>query len=170
LFHTIAAKARGLIAALDVIVWAVDPEENSLQSFADYVTGHTEDFFSQAGIACRFKVPVALPQMTLEGKIRHDLLMAVKEALNNIVRHAEATEAEFRMAVEEKELVIEITDNGKGFEGGGGGHGLKNLPARLRKLNGTCAVESRLGGGTAVRMRVPLNGFREGAAANTTFD
>jgi signal transduction histidine kinase len=74
------------------------------------------------------------------------------------------------VAVEEKELVIEITDNGKGFEGGGAGHGLKNLPARLRKLNGTCAVESRLGGGTAVRIRVPLNGFREGAAANTTFD
>jgi signal transduction histidine kinase len=157
LFHTIAGKARTLIAALDVIVWAVDPEDNSLQSFADYVTGHTEDFFSHTDIACRFKVPVAFPQMTLDGRVRHDLLMAVKEALNNIVRHAEATEVEFGMAVEDGRLAIDMTDNGKGFEVGGGGHGLKNLPARLTKLGGTCVVESRVGGGTTVKIRLPLS-------------
>jgi signal transduction histidine kinase len=158
LFQVITNKARGLIAALDVIVWAVDPEDNSLQSLADYLSGYAADFFSHTNQTCRFKVPVAFPQITLEGRVRHDLLMVVKETMNNIVRHAEATEVEFRMAVSNEILEIEITDNGIGFEGvtEKDRHGLKNLPARLKKIGGDCAVESRLGGGTTVKIRLPL--------------
>jgi signal transduction histidine kinase len=156
LFHAIAGKARSLIAALDVIVWAVDPEDNSLQSLADYLSGYAEEFFSNTTVSCRLKVPVAFPQITLEGRVRHDLLLAVKEALNNVVRHSEATEVEFRMAVANGDLEIEIVDNGKGFTGGTEGHGLKNLSTRLLKLGGKCTVESRVGGGTTVQIRLPL--------------
>jgi signal transduction histidine kinase/RNase P/RNase MRP subunit p29 len=159
LFHTIAGKARSLIAALDVIVWAVDPEDNLLQSLADYLTGYAEEFFSNTNIACRFKVPVSFPPVTLDGRVRHDLLLAVKEALNNIVRHAEATDVEFRMEVANGRLEIEITDNGKGFESGSekGRHGLKNLSSRLLMLGGVCTVESRVAGGTVVTIGLPLS-------------
>jgi signal transduction histidine kinase len=156
LFQTIAGKARSLIAALDVIVWAVDPDDNSLQSLGDYLTGYTEEFFSHTNISCRFKVPVAFPQITLNGRVRHDLLLAVKETLNNIVRHAEATEVEFYMVVASGDLEIGIADNGRGFEGSGDGHGLKNLSARLLKLGGTCVVKSCIGGGTTVKIHLPL--------------
>jgi signal transduction histidine kinase len=164
LFQAIGSRARGLIAALDVIVWAVDPEDNSLQSLADYLTGYTTEYFSHTRIACRFKVPVSVPPITLEGRVRHDLLMAVKEALNNVVRHADATELEFRLDVVGGGLEIDIADNGKGIDDGAhsGGHGRKNLSARLNKLGGTCVVEPRAGGGTIVRIRLPL-----GVAART---
>jgi signal transduction histidine kinase len=157
LFQTIAGKARELVVALDVIVWAVDPEDNSLQSLADYLSEYTDDFFSHTNIFCRFKVPVSFPKIVLEGRVRHELLMAVKEALNNVVRHADATEVEFRMVVSGSDLEIEIADNGKGFEvGHHDGHGLKNLSARLIKLAGSFAVESRIGGGTTAKIRLPL--------------
>jgi signal transduction histidine kinase len=157
LFRAIAGKARSLIAALDVIVWAVDPEDNSLQSLADYLSGYTDEFFSHTEIVCRLKVPVSVPNITLEGRVRHDLLMAVKETLNNIVRHAEATEVEFRLAMPEGDLEIEIVDNGKGFDRSErDGHGLKNLSARLLKLGGNYSVESRVDGGTKVIIRLPL--------------
>ena len=158
LFHAIAGKARSLIAALDIIVWAVDPEDNLLQSLGDYLSGYAEEFFSNTNISCRFKVPVSFPAINLEGRVRHDLLMSVKEALNNVVRHSQATEVEFRMAVTNGDLEIEISDNGKGFEGSEkGGHGLKNLSARLLKLGGSCAVESSVAGGTVVKIRLPLS-------------
>jgi signal transduction histidine kinase len=163
LFHSIAGKARSLIAALDVIVWAVDPEDNSLQSLADYLSGYTDDFLSHSNISCRFKVPVTFPTVTLEGRVRHDLLLAVKETLNNIVRHSEATEVEFRMAVVDSRLNIEVADNGKGFEVTGKGHGIKNLSARLEKLGGTCTVASRVGGGTEVKIQLPLTASSEPA-------
>jgi signal transduction histidine kinase len=163
LFQAIGAKARGLISALDVIVWAVDPEDNSLQSLADYLSGYTDDFFSHTNIDCRFKVPVSFPPVTLEGRLRHELLMAVKEGLNNIVRHSEATEVEFRMTLADGCLEIAIADNGKGIEDetGSEGRGLKNLSARLGKMGGNCTVKSRLGGGTIVKFDLPLaeNGY-----------
>jgi signal transduction histidine kinase len=161
LFHTIGAKARSLISALEVIVWAVDPEDNSIQSLADYLTGYTNEFFSHTQIACRFKVPVALPPITLEGRVRHDLLLAVKEALNNVVRHAGATEVEFRLALANDRLEIDIADNGKGIanNAASNGHGLKNLSARLTRLGGTCTIEPRAGGGTIVRIRLPVPGW-----------
>jgi signal transduction histidine kinase len=158
LFQSIGAKARGLVSALDVIVWAVDPEDNSLQSLADYLSGYTAEFFSHTNIACRFKVPVSFPTVTLEGRVRHDLLMAVKEALNNVVRHAEATEVEFRLAMMDGCLEIDIADNGKGIadESSSDGHGLKNLSARLETLGGSCRVEPSAVKGTIVKFRLSL--------------
>lgn len=159
LFRNIAAKARGLIAAMDVIVWAVDPDDNSLQSLADYLSGFAGDFLSHSGLQCRFKIPVVFPTVTLGGQVRHGLLMVVKESLNNVVRHSAATQVEFGMAVGDAMLEIVITDNGKGFNAstGADGHGLRNLPARLQEMGGTCRVHSVPGQGTTVTIRLPLS-------------
>ncbi len=158
LFETIANKARNLIASLDVIVWAVDPTENSLQSLADYLSGYADEFFAHTNIRCRFKVPVAFPSITLDGHIRHELFLSVKEALNNVVRHAGATEVEFQMLVVDNTMDIIIADNGKGFESKyeSGRHGLENLSGRLNKLGGSCIVESGVGSGTTVKIHLPL--------------
>lgn len=158
IFERIANKAKSLIASLDVIVWAVDPAENSLQSLADYLSGYTGEYFAHTNIRCRFKVPVAFPSITLDGHIRHELFLSVKEALTNVVRHAGATEVEFQMVVVDHALDIVIADNGKGFrqKSESEGHGLDNLSGRLSKLGGRCTVESTVGGGTTVKIHLPL--------------
>ncbi|HEX9048365.1 MAG TPA: ATP-binding protein [Verrucomicrobiae bacterium] len=158
LFRAIADKARSLVAALDVIVWAVDPEDNSLQSLADYLSGYTREFLSNSNISCRFKIPITFPDATLPGQLRHEVLMVVKESLNNIVRHAGATEVEFQMNLAADFLEISIADNGKGFDANAGtdGHGLKNRLARLTSIGGSCAVESHGGAGTRVSIRLPM--------------
>jgi signal transduction histidine kinase len=164
LFDSIAEKARGSIAALDVIVWAVDPEDNSLQSLADYLSGFAGEYLSHSDLVCRFNIPVTLPPAMLEGRVRHELFLAVKETLNNVVRHAQASEVELGLAVEQGALEIVITDNGKGFNTAApsDGNGLKNLQSRLAKLGGSCAIESRAGHGTTVRLRLPLPGPEAG--------
>lgn len=166
LFKAIARKARSLIEALDVIVWAVDPEDNSLQSLADYLSGYTREFLANSEIASRFKIPVTLPDATLDGEVRHELLMIVKETLNNIVRHADATEVEFQLHVTGQTLEIRIEDNGKGFDSSAdpSGHGLRNRAARLQKIGGSCEIESRSGVGTIVLVRLPLPDATRAAA------
>jgi signal transduction histidine kinase len=158
LFDAIVAKARDSIAALDVIVWAVDPEDNWLQSLADYLSGFAGEYLASSNVACRFKIPVALPAIMFEGRVRHDLFLAVKETLNNVVQHAQASEVEFGIAVTAGALEIVIADNGTGFDSRAesGGNGLKNLRDRLAKLGGSCAVESQVGSGTTVRIRLAL--------------
>jgi signal transduction histidine kinase len=156
--HAIADKARGLVAALDVIVWAVNPNENSLQSFADYLSGAAREFLGASGVACRFKIPIEFDPVTLSGQTRHHLFLAVKEALNNVVRHARATEAELRITRTNNRLEIAIADNGCGFEAGKTprGNGLANLSARLDGLGGRCDIETEPGKGTTVKLILPL--------------
>jgi signal transduction histidine kinase len=158
LFHSISTKSRQMVSALDAIVWAVDPEDNSLQSLADYLAGFAGDYLTESGIACRFRIPVSFPAITLGGQARHELFLVVKEALHNVVRHAGATQVEFRMALEDRRLLITITDNGAGFDASAvrDGHGLKNFAERLGKLGGRCAIESLPGKGTKVEISVPL--------------
>jgi signal transduction histidine kinase len=157
LFRSIGEKARGLIAALDVIVWAVDPEQNTLQFLADYLGSYAEEYMTNAGIACRFKIPAALPPVTLDGCVRHDLFLAIKESLHNIVQHSHATEVEFHLAVTGSDLEIVIADNGCGFVPCvSDGHGLKNLLARMERMGGHCEVLSQANQGTQVKMFLPL--------------
>jgi signal transduction histidine kinase len=123
------------------------------------LSGFAGEYLSASGTACRFKIPVTVPDVTLNGRVRHGLLMAVKETLNNIVRHSDATEVVFSMGVAGDDLEILIADNGKGFDPVlvRDGHGLKNLPARLEKIGGVCSVDSRIGSGTTVSIRFPLS-------------
>jgi len=154
----IVKKARDSVNALDVIVWAVNPRENTLQSLADYLASFADEFLHASGIACRLNLPVSFPAVTLDGRTRHDLFLATKEALNNAVRHARATEVELSLALEQGMLLITVKDNGSGFAPGtkGSAHGLGNIQGRLAKLCGQCHIDSTLGGGTIVALQLAL--------------
>lgn len=152
LFNAISGKSRQMVAALDAIVWAVDPEEDSLQSLVDYLAGFAGDYLAPSGIACRFSIPVAFPAILLPGNVRHELFLTVKETLHNAVRHAGATEVTFHITFDHALLTISIADNGAGFDVSAApdGHGLRNSAERLNPLGGACTIDSRPGSGTTV--------------------
>jgi signal transduction histidine kinase len=147
-----------MVSALDVIVWAVDPEENTLQATADYLGGYAEEFLAASGLDYRFKIPVELPAVIMDGHTRHGLFLAVKEALNNVVRHARAGTVEFSLSARDGLFRIEITDNGVGFDpaSDSGGYGVGNLQKRLESLGGNCRIHSRPGAGTRIEMTLPI--------------
>jgi signal transduction histidine kinase len=90
--------------------------------------------------------------------VRHHLFLAVKEALNNALRHASASEIRFGIRVLPDQLEISIADNGSGFQvaSQSNGNGLLNLNSRLQKLGGQCEVSSSRGAGTSVCFHLPL--------------
>jgi signal transduction histidine kinase len=157
-FHLITGKCRALVSDLDLIIWAINPKHDSLQSFADYLEIYAEELFSAAGIICRFKIPIEFTAASLNGPIRHSLLLAVMEALNNIIRHASAREVELKIAQLNGRLEIVIADNGCGFDPGAirAGDGLRNLHERMQGLDGNCRIESGLGKGTTIALGLPL--------------
>src|SRR5208282_2456754 len=97
-FRVIADKARALVSGLDVIVWAIDPKRNSLQSFADYLGSYAKELFSSSAIVCRLKIRTECDVVALTEAARHSLFLAVKETLNNVIRHASATEVELQIS------------------------------------------------------------------------
>ena len=96
---TIAGKSRTLVNALDEIVWAVDPARDTLASVARYLASYAEEYLAGLKIACRVHIPNSFPDQAVSGEVRHHLFLAVKEALNNAVRHGGATEIGFHVRV-----------------------------------------------------------------------
>jgi signal transduction histidine kinase len=77
--------------------------------------------------------------------------------VTNIARHARATRASIVLALVADRLTLAVEDDGVGGAArGGDGRGLKNMAARAAALGGTLVVEDREGGGTRVRLDVPL--------------
>jgi signal transduction histidine kinase len=156
--QTIADKSRTMVYALDELVWAVDPERDTLGSVARYLASYAEEYLAGLKIACRVQIPNSFPEQVVSGEVRHHLFLAVKEALNNAVRHGTPTEVGFRVRVLEDRLLISISDNGSGFDTleRSNGHGLLNLRSRLEHLHGQCELESSPGAGTTVSLQLPI--------------
>lgn len=163
----ITEVARELTTNMDEIVWAVDPQNDSLDALITYVSKFTQDYLGAARIRCRLDVPAQLPDHQLQAEVRHNLFLAVKEALNNIVKHACASEVWLRVGLQAGKFTVELEDDGRGVaaavaaESGkagrvSSGRGLKNLEKRLAAAGGTCVVDSLAGRGTRIRLTVPL--------------
>ena len=153
-------SAGSLVTALDEIVWAVNPQYDSLASLASYYSLFAQRFLNLAGIACRLSAAESLPEYPLNSKTRHGIFLAFKEALNNVVRHSGATEVEIKFKLVNNELAISIRDNGKGLAGNpvSGHDGLAGMRGRLQQFGGECRVDSAPGRGTLVEFRLNLNG------------
>lgn len=152
--------ARKVVNTLDEIVWAVNPKNDVLAKLAPYILQYAEEFFEITPIRCRLDAPASWPPCAVSAEIRHNLFLTVKEALNNVVKHAEATEVHLHLALCGSEFEIRIEDNGKGISPerrGEAGNGLPNMQKRMEDLGGHFEMSSQPGKGTQIKISVQLN-------------
>jgi signal transduction histidine kinase len=165
----IFTTAREVTSALDEIVWAVNPRHDRLDSLANYLSRFAYEYLSVAEVRCRLDLPLHLPTLPVTAEVRHNLFLAFKEALHNIVKHAAANEVRVELKLEAAQLALQVADNGRGFDlvgsdGGSAagrlacGNGLANMRRRLVEIGGACEIHSERGRGTTVAFTVPLRG------------
>jgi ribose transport system permease protein len=152
--------AQSLTRSLDEIVWAVNPAGDTLEQFATHLCTFAPRFLQSAGVRCRLDVPDELPAITLPASVRHHLHLGVKESLNNIAKHAQATEVWLRMKLSSDKISLILEDNGRGFELGSdtnpGADGLANLRQRMKEIGGSFEQQSQSGRGTITTLTAPL--------------
>ena len=161
----ISVTAREAVRAMDAIVWAVNPRNDSLDHFANYVSQFAEEFLRPTTIRCRLDIPADLPEHPITTEARHHLFLAVKEALNNVVRHSGASEVWLRLSMTNGELNLSIEDNGCGIQASTGVEhdGLGNIRRRIEQLGGRFELKSS-GEGTTIALRWPLPSGKGGAS------
>lgn len=150
--------ARQAIKSLDEIVWAVNPRNDTLDHLIDYTGQFATDYLYASGIRCLMDVPDQVPRFEVPSNVRHNIFLVVKEALQNIVKHAQATEVWLRISTTRNDLRIVIEDNGKGFErepNDALADGLRNMRQRMDEIGGQCQVESRVDMGTKIFIELP---------------
>lgn len=148
--------------ALDEIVWAVNPDNDTLEKLISFICEFAQGILEAAGIRCRLDVPAAVPKLSLNSKTRHQVCMALKECLNNVVKHARAREVCVCIRQNGQMLDLTVSDDGEGFDPSiiknrAGTHdGVSNLRQRMADINGTCEITSAPGQGTRVTLRVRI--------------
>ncbi len=157
----ITQTARDTHHALDEIVWTVNPSNDTLDGLVNYICKHAQDYLRVAGVRYRLDAPSQLPKLDISPEARHNVFLAAKESVTNIVKHSGATEASIRLRLEPDKFIVEISDNGKGPAGMLGKaaesrNGLRNMRKRMEDVGGQFDIAPSPQGGTTVALTVPL--------------
>jgi ligand-binding sensor domain-containing protein/signal transduction histidine kinase len=168
--HSIADTIRDLLQTLDEIVWAVNPQNDTLENLAAYLGYYVTEYLHNTSMECKLNIPPNLPVIPLTAETRHNVFLAFEEALSNALRHSGATRVCVDMSQSDGEFQIRVQDDGCGFDGSGEppggdkngalsarsqrGNGLVNMVQRLESVGGQTNIESSRGKGTVVTFRL----------------
>lgn len=155
----ISAEGRSLLNAVDEVIWTVNSRRDTLRDFETYVCNYAESFLRTTGIRCRIEADADLPDAVFDLAGRRNLFLAVKEALNNAVRHSGAAEVKLGIHWRDEKVFVTVEDNGRGFDpavAGSERNGLSNMAERTQDMGGTCRVISEVGAGCRIEFSTPL--------------
>lgn len=156
----ISQMSRDLVTALYETVWTVNPENDNLHEMGHYVFQIVNDLCERGQCRCRFSNSDLPREIIVSSHVRHNLCMVVKEAMNNIIKHAKASEVKCGISFQNDLLTIFVQDDGCGFDAANvldPGHGLTNMQKRIEELGGNCRIESQIGHGTTIRIYFKIN-------------
>jgi signal transduction histidine kinase len=153
----LSSTARHATQQMTDVVWNLHDEVLTLPQLLTRMRDHAHQVLPAAGLDGRFEVPAPLPGLQLPAELRHNVYLIYKEALHNIVKHAQATLVTVTLTVEAGTLHLTVADDGEGHDGAArpGGHGLRNMQARAQAVGGQVRYQPRAQG-FAVEMVVPL--------------
>jgi signal transduction histidine kinase len=173
--QSIAGTIRDLLKTLDEIVWAVNPQNDTLENLAEYLGHYVAEYLQNTSVGCKLNIPANLPSCLLSAETRHNVFLAFEEAVGNALRHSGATCLSVDMNHQAEKFLIRIQDNGRGFDVMAStrtaeppntsrspvhsrkGNGLVNMRERLAGVGGEMQIESHIGQGTTVTFSVPIN-------------
>jgi signal transduction histidine kinase len=157
--------ARDILTTIDEIIWIVNSQHNTLNDFVIHVCKYTERFLESTPIRFRFDVEYDLPPKTLPQLARRNLVLAVKEALNNVIKHSHATELIVRIKLDNSTFIVMLEDNGIGFDYqqvNSERNGLNNMMLRLQEIDGDFKIITRPDEGCKVCISFPIKNFKFG--------
>lgn len=158
----ISEASREATGSMSDIVWAINPKRDNVQDLVQRMRHFASDILSVKDIALTFSAPLAKDKRKIGTDLRRQIYLVFKEAINNCAKHAECTEVKISFREEDRSYVLEVKDNGKGFdtenfgpESTYGGNGLASMLSRAEAVGGRLEINSKSGGGTAVVLKVP---------------
>lgn len=153
----ISNSANDLITKMNTIIWTMSSSNDTVENLVTYIRTSAFEFFENTGIECKFNLPAVIPDIELSGEKRRNIFLAVKESLNNVVKHAKATNVVIDVKVQDRRLHITIQDNGVGIDFETirrFGNGLKNMKSRLERINGKFTIINNEGALTQFEMNL----------------
>jgi|GEM_PF-1598860 len=155
----VSSLGNELVAQMKEIVWSLNPGNDSLESLLVFIRQYFSQLFEPLLYRTNIIFPVAIPDIALKGATRRNIFLCIKEALNNVIKHAGADWVQLDIQLLESTLIIKIKDNGKGFPVDPGGkffsNGLKNMRNRMEQVNGKFQFFNEEGALISIELELP---------------
>jgi signal transduction histidine kinase/ligand-binding sensor domain-containing protein len=155
----VSDTAREVIESLSEIIWNAQGENAQLGAWMAHLREKIADLLETAGLEGHISMPEqAPPERILPHLYRRNLLLVAKEALHNIVKHAQASKVEIEVRLEGAMWQMRLTDNGRGFDPNAlpRVNGLHNMRQRMQEIGGDIEIDSAPGRGTRLALRCTL--------------
>ena len=145
----ISSISAEMITSMNEIIWSLNTKNDSLNGLIGYTRAYASEFIDNTPLMLKTDVSEAPQDVPIRGGDRRNVFLTVKEALNNVVKHAQATRASLTIRADGGQLLIEVSDNGRGFSLNTQAHhrnGLGNMQQRMRESGGSCVISTQPGG------------------------
>ncbi|MDB5132200.1 MAG: Tetratricopeptide repeat-containing protein [Mucilaginibacter sp.] len=156
----IAVLGTELVEQMKEIVWSLNPGNDRLDNLLLFIRQYFVLLFEPLAYQTNIIYPITISEIQIDNELRRNIFLCVKELLNNIIKHANATCVELKVQIERDTLLIGIKDNGKGFLSDAGsktGNGLKNIRLRMNAVKGKFSIQSSKG--TIVKLEIHLPNY-----------
>lgn len=163
ILRQINRNTRQVIENVSDIVWANHSDHKEKYSLAGRIKNYGYDLLSQKNIDCKYSIDSLAEKKLSNPEARRNVLLIIKEAMNNIAKYSEADHANVSVTADGSYLSVSISDNGKGFDvhSNGHGNGLNNMKKRTESIGGHFEIRSTEGKGTSIHCRIPIPNISE---------
>jgi signal transduction histidine kinase len=149
---------QSAITGVRDIIWILDKEPETIESIFGRISSFSLPLAKAAGCAINTHIHEALAQYTLAAEEKRNVYLVIKEAINNCIKYAGCSNIALSADKQAGQLVITISDDGKGFDSsgevkvseGGGGNGLKNMQLRCAEIKWKLLIQSSPGQGSSI--------------------
>ncbi len=158
----LSEQSKNMLENLGEIIWSLKTGKEQFVNIESRIKNYVSDMLSVTNMHYTIEIDPIVNEMK-NTRLRKNTLLIVKESINNAVKYSRATEVFVKMRTENNQLVIEIMDNGIGFDKtvGLNGNGLGNMHKRTEELKGTFNLTSNQGKGTHIIVTIPLMELEE---------
>ena len=153
----ISHSANDLLNKMNAIIWSMNSRNDTVDNLVSYIRTYALEYFENSSIIVKISTPDNIPDAELTGDKRRNIFLCVKETLNNVVKHSNATLAHITVECEDM-LEIKIHDDGVGIDLQNirqFGNGLQNISRRMNNIGGSFKIENNHG--TLTTFTLPLH-------------
>jgi len=157
---TISGSAQKLVQSMGEIIWAINPQNDTLENLLAYLREQTYRYFEPFSIDYKISFPGEVPHIYLTNVQRRNLFLVTKEALNNALKHSRSSMITLSMSIEGNAVHFRVKDEGVGVDEDRirrHSNGFKNMRSRMTELGGSVEVVSGLDCGTIIHYTMPLD-------------
>jgi signal transduction histidine kinase len=157
-FQRISDQSTKMMESMSDMVWSINPDNDTFQKTVAKMKEFSAEILEPKNIDYRFEVDEALNEISLDVAKRKNLYLVFKEAINNAAKYSEGSFVHITISQTVNELLLQIRDNGKGFDlsNSSTGNGLRNMQARASEINAQIIVQSSIGMGTSLVLNMSL--------------